>query len=342
MASWRPAAGVVKRTLDAIPPASGAVPMGTGIVSIALSLDGHETISRVLLILDVIVWLALAVLLPARATRDRERFLTDVRTPAALTSVAGTAVLGTRLAILGWQWAGVALLVIAFVVWAALLVPVLTHWRTPTVGASLLLTVSTESLAVLAATLAAPEHARWLLFAALVPFVLGLVFYVFVIARFDPRQLGVGRGDHWITGGALAISTLAAARITIGAKVFAVLGNGGGALKGVALVLWVLTMLWLPVLLLVEALRPRLRYNVRRWSTVFPVGMYAVCSFVVGIAVHAGAITSFARLWVWVALAVWALISAALVRRVLTVIGGEHPPSPHRSGDITPSGHGAV
>ncbi|MDQ2896573.1 MAG: hypothetical protein M3Y09_13175, partial [Actinomycetota bacterium] len=87
--------------------------MGTGIVSIALSLDGHETISRVLLILDAIVWLALAVLLPARATRDRERFLTDVRTPAALTSVAGTAVLGTRLAILGWQWAGVALLVIA-------------------------------------------------------------------------------------------------------------------------------------------------------------------------------------------------------------------------------------
>lgn len=216
MASWRPAAGVVKRTLDAIPPASGAVPMGTGIVSIALSLDGHETISRVLLVLDVIVWLALAVLLPARAMRDRERFLIDVRTPAALTSVAGTAVLGTRLATLGWQWAGVALLVIALVVWAALLVPVLTRWRTPTVGASLVLTVSTESLAVLAATLAAPEHARWLLFAALGPFALGLVFYVFVIARFDLRQLGVGRGDHWITGGALAISTLAAARITIG------------------------------------------------------------------------------------------------------------------------------
>jgi len=52
----RPAAGVVKRTLDAIPPASGAVVMGTGVVSIALSLDGHETISRVLLVLDAVIW----------------------------------------------------------------------------------------------------------------------------------------------------------------------------------------------------------------------------------------------------------------------------------------------
>jgi hypothetical protein len=49
----------------------------------------------------------------------------------------------------------------------------------PTVGASLVLTVSTESLAVLAAVLAAPERAAWLLVAAVAPFVLGLCFYVF-------------------------------------------------------------------------------------------------------------------------------------------------------------------
>ncbi len=343
MASWRPAAGVVKRTLDAIPPASGAVVMGTGIVSIALSLDDHETISRVLLVLDAVIWLALAVLLPARATRDRERFLTDVRTPAALTSVAGTAVLGTRLASLGWDWAGIALLVIALVVWTALLAPVLTHWRTPTVGASLILTVSTESLAVLAATLAAPEHAHWLLIASLVPFVLGLAFYVFGIARFDLRQLAIGRGDHWITGGALAISTLAAARITLGAKTLAVLGNGGGAPKVLALGLWVLTMLWLPVLVLAETLHPRPSYDVQRWSTVFPVGMYAVCSFVVGIAVHVSAITSFARVWAWVALTVWAIVFGALVRRAVRVVRGERPPpSSRRTGDFAPSRHSAV
>jgi len=90
-----------------------------------------------------------------------------VRTPAALTSVAGTAVLGTRLTVLGWDWAGVALLVIAFLLWAALLAPVLAHWRTPHRRRSLVLTVSTESLAVLAATLAIADQAHWLLVAAI-------------------------------------------------------------------------------------------------------------------------------------------------------------------------------
>jgi len=339
----RPAAGAGKRTLDATGPASGAVVMGTGIVSIALSLDGHETISRVLLVLDAVIWVALAVLLPARAARDHQRFRADVRTPAALTSVAGTAVLGTRLTLLGWDWAGVTLLVIALVLWAALLAPVLNHWRTPTIGASLLLTVSTESLAVLAATLAIPEHAHWLLVAALAPFGLGLAFYVFVIARFDLRQLAIGRGDHWITGGALAISTLAAGKITTAAKTLAMLGGGGGTLKSVSLGLWALTMLWLPVLLLAEALRPRPGYDVRRWSTVFPVGMYAACSFAVGQAAHASAITSFARAWVWVALVVWLIVFAAMLRGGVHVLGGKHPPvDPPHIDALARSRHSAV
>ncbi len=201
------------------------------------------------------------------------------------------------------------------------------NWRTPTVGASLVLTVSTESLAVLAAVLATGAHASWLLVTALAPFGLGLVFYAFVIAHFDPRQLGVGRGDHWITGGALAISTLAAARITLGARALATLGGGDGVLKAPAFGLWVLTMLWLPVLLLAEMLRPRLGYDVRRWSTVFPIGMYAACSFAVGQAAHASAVTSFARVWVWVALAVWGVVFAAMIRRAVQIVHGKQRPT---------------
>ena len=98
------------------------------------------------------------------------------------------------------------LLVVAIVLWVPLVPSVLRHWVTPTVGVSLVLTVSTESLAVLSATVAAGDHVRWLLDAALAPFALGLAFYVFVIARFDLRDLTAGEGDQWITGGALAIS----------------------------------------------------------------------------------------------------------------------------------------
>jgi hypothetical protein len=112
---------------------------------------------------------------------------------------------------------------------------VLGGWKSPTVGVSLLLSVSTESLAVLAATLAGREHARWLLIAALVPFGLGLGLYAFVISRFDLRQLAVGRGDHWITGGALGIAALAAGKIGAAAKALGVVGGRDGALEDIAI-----------------------------------------------------------------------------------------------------------
>jgi tellurite resistance protein TehA-like permease len=318
-----PMSGVVDRLLDSIPPAAGAEVMGTGIVSIALTLDGYETLSRILLVIAAAMWVTLAVLLPFRARRHWARFRADIRTPPALTSVAGTDVLGTRLALLGWTWAGIAALVIATSIWALLIGPVLRNWKTPTVGASLILTVSTESLAVLAATLGLVERTDWLLVVALAPFVLGLGFYMFVIARFDLHQLTVGQGDHWITGGALAISTLAAGKILAGANGLSILGSGGGILNDVALGLWVLTMLWLPVLVTAELLHPRLSYEVRRWSTVFPLGMYAACSFVVGAVTQTAGITDFARVWVWIALVVWLVVFAAMLRRWPSLVHGE-------------------
>ncbi|MGH2903374.1 MAG: tellurite resistance/C4-dicarboxylate transporter family protein [Solirubrobacteraceae bacterium] len=307
--------------LDAIPPASGAVVMGTGIVSIALTLDSHETLSVVLLVLAAAAWVTLAVLLPARALRDRPRFRDDVRLPAAFTSVAGTAVLGTRLTLLGWTGAAGALLAIAFAVWLGLIGTVLRNWRTPTVGASFILTVGTESLALLAAALALADHAGWLLGASLPPFVLGLGFYAFVLRHFDRTQLATGRGDHWVTGGALAISTVAAGRITLAAEHLRVLHDAVGTLKVVSLVLWVLALAWLPALIFAEARWPRRGYYVRRWSTVFPVGMYAACSFVVGDIDSAPAITSFARVWIWIAVAVWGVVACGLARAATRAIG---------------------
>jgi tellurite resistance protein TehA-like permease len=315
-------AGLRGRTLDSIGPAAGAEVMGTGIVSVALWLDGEETLSRVMLVIAAVVWVTLAMLLPLRAVHDPAGFRADAHTPAALTASVATAVLGTRLMLLGWTWAGMAALVIAFVLWVALLRPVLAGWKSPTVGVSLLLAVAPESLAVLAATVAAPEHARWLLIAAVALLALGLGLYLFVISRFDFHQLSVGRGDHWITGGALGICTLAAAKIALAASALGAFGGLGGALEDIAKGLWVLTMLWLPVLLFVEARWPRLSAGPGRWSTVFPLGMYAVCTFTVGALADAGAITSFARVWVWIALASWAIVAAATIGRAAKVVRG--------------------
>jgi tellurite resistance protein TehA-like permease len=328
----------LERTLAAIPPASGAVVMGTAVVSVGLSLDGRETLSRILLVAAAIVWVALGLLLAARAVVHRDRFHRETRSPAALTGVAGTGVLGTRLTILGWSWAGIALLVISLAFWVVLLGPVLANWVTPTIGVSLVLTVSTESLAVLSATLAEHERAPWLLYAAFAPFLLGLGFYAFVIARFDLHQITRGRGDHWIAGGALAISTLAIGRIALGAAALQTLTGIQQALEDAALLLWLLAIAWLPVLLAAELLHPRLGYDVRRWSTVFPVGMYAACSFFVGSAADVTAITDFARIWVWVGSALWLVVATAMLRGGVSLARGRHPPTtPERIDAIAPS-----
>jgi hypothetical protein len=177
---------------------------------------------------------------------------------------------------LGWGWAGGAMLLIAAVLWLTLIAPVLRNWVTPTVGLSLMLTVSTESLAVLSSALAVRMRADWLLYTALLPFVLGLALYACVIARFDVLQLVVGNGDHWITGGALAIAALAATELSLAAK-----------------------SLHQPVAV----------------ADVFPVAMYAACSFAVGATAHAAVIVDFARIWVWAGLALWSVVSAAMAVR---------------------------
>jgi hypothetical protein len=246
----------------------------------------------------------------------------EARSPATLTGVAATALLGIRLTLLGSTTAGVVLLVVALGFWVVLLRSVLDHWVTPTVGGSLALAVSTEALAVLAAVLAVQEGANWLLSAAIAPFLLGLGFYVFVMARFDLRQLSLGRGDHWITAGALALAATAAARITLGANQLHSLTAVTGLLKTVSLALWVLIVAWLPILVVAEMVRPRLNYDARRWSTVFPVGAHAACSFGVGAAVGASAITTVGRVLVWVGLAVWLVVFVAMVRAGVALAQG--------------------
>lgn len=324
MSVWRGLYRALRGTIAAVPPGAGAVVMGTGVVSVALLLANFKLLSRILLVVCACVWIALALLVVGRAVGSRSRFHAEACSPAAMTGVAGTAVLGARLVTLGWDWAGQGLLVIAFIFWVGLLAPVLLHWKRPTVGTSFVMTVATQSLAVLAALLATREHAGWLVDAALVGLVLGLLFYAFVLASFDFRQLSVGYGDHWIAGGALAISTLAAARLAVAAQGLQTFAGLSSVLETASLVLWALTILWLPALLVFEGLRLRLGYETRRWGTVFPFGMYAACSFVVGSAAGVAAITTFADIWVWVAFAVWLVVFIAMIDQGLSLVRGRY------------------
>ena len=143
-------------------------------------------------------------------------------------------------------------------------------------------------------------------------------------ARFDLRELVTGHGDEWVAGGALAISALAAARVTEAGGALAQFSEQHSALTTGTLVLWCLAMAWLPALVTAEVLRPRLGYDVRRWATVFPLGMYAACSFATGQVTGITGITGFGRVWTWVAFTASLLALAGLLRHGWPVLRSQH------------------
>jgi tellurite resistance protein TehA-like permease len=304
-----------------VPPGSGAVVMGTGIVSVAIGLEGEERLSRIVFWIALITWLGLAVVLGVRLLRNRPAVLAEARSPAGLTAVAATSVLGTRMVMLGDRAAATVMLGLAVVIWLSLTAVIWRYGHLPTRGSVFMLTVAVQSLAVLAALLAEPGGAMWLVDAALVSCALGLVGYPVALARFDLREVVDGLGDQWVAGGALAISTLAISETSLAASRLGVLGHDAlAALHAVAVVVWAVSVVWLVVLTASEVAAPRLRYDVRRWSTVFPVGMYAVCSAQLGRIAGIGALRDVGRVWSWVSLAVWLLVASAAMRAAPRVV----------------------
>ncbi|CAL9447174.1 hypothetical protein SUDANB70_02376 [Streptomyces sp. enrichment culture] len=289
--------------------------MATGIVSVALSLAGYAFLSHVSLVLACAGWLGLAAEFVLRLLRERERWVTEAATPGALTAVAATTVIGAAFAARDLLVLSEALLALATVLWPVLLVLVVSRWQPRMPGSVFLCCVATEGLAVLGATLAAAEATAWLARPAMVLFWFGLVLYVLALFRFDWRQVLDGAGDHWIAGGALAISGLAGSRLLTADSPRLYLWNedDSGVLRFVTVSLLVLDLAWYVVLLAGEIVRPRLGYDTRRWSTVFPLGMTAAATLSASAAVDAPWLEHLGHVLVWVAVAVWLMVAAGAV-----------------------------
>ncbi|MGW1746092.1 tellurite resistance/C4-dicarboxylate transporter family protein [Streptomyces sp. NPDC002092] len=296
-------------------PAAGAAVMATGSVSLGLHLTGYEVLSRVVLGLSCVAWAVLAAGFGVRLVREPERWRAEAGTPGALTAVAATTVLGTRFSALGRQTLAEALLALAAVLWPLLLVQVARHWQRRMPGAVFLCSVATQGLAVLGATLAEVEATAWLAHAALVLFWFGLVLYGCVLALFDLRQVTEGLGDQWVAGGALAISALAGSRLLAAdsARLYLWDGDDRGVLRAVTVALLVLDLAWYAVLLVAEAVRPRRGYDVRRWATVFPLGMTATAVLSIAAVLDAPRLKRPGEVLLWIAVAAWLAVAAGAV-----------------------------
>jgi tellurite resistance protein TehA-like permease len=302
------------------------VVMATGIVSIAAQKFGLHVVSLVLLGLAVLAFIPLAVIDALRA-RQPLRLLRRASAPRsglpAMGFVAATAVLGTRLVVVGGEGARVIAIVLlagGAVVWLPIIALVLPTLIRGLVGSRqiasrargnwLLGVVSTEGLAVLLGALAAGQ-ASALHYAAAVLWVAGGLLYLAIfwllavrVRRHSllPQQF---TADLWIVMGAIAIFCVA------GATDFR--GSTGSALGTVMVVAWGLASAWIPALVAGEVWRiahlGRPRFAPERWTMVFPLGMYSVSGVMTGSSFRVPWIAHIGHWWFPVALAAWTAVA---------------------------------
>ncbi|MEU6911994.1 hypothetical protein [Streptomyces olindensis] len=289
----------------------------TGTLSVGLDSAGYEVLSGIILVLACAGWLgavAQALLLPPRpvpvsasapapASAPASVSAWRRETAAALAWVAATALVGTGFSAAGLQRPAAALLALATPLWAVLLVAAGRERR----GTVFLRCVATQGLAVLGATLAAAESAAWLAHAALTLFWLGLVLYCLALFRFQPRQVAEGAGDHWLPGGALAVSALAGARLLSADSDRLYLWNDDdhAVLGRVTVTLLVLTAVACVALFTAELFWPRRRYDVRRWATVFSAVGTAAAALAVAAALDAPWLDALGEALLWITVAGW-------------------------------------
>lgn len=330
--------------LAGFPPASFALVMATGILGIASAQQGHRGLALGLLALNALAWLAITGLTAARALRHRAALLSDLhshqRAPGFFTAVAGTAVLGSQFAVLGLGGRiGPTLACIAAALWLLLtygiLITLTIQEEKPGLaesisGAWLLTVVSTQSIAVVAALIAAHAGpgmrlalnfgalALWLCGGMLYVWVISLIFYRYAFLRFAPRDL---TPTYWINMGAMAISALAGALLLMNAADAPFLRELRPFLIGGTVLFWAVGTWWIPMqaaLAIWRYVHRRypLRYEVAYWGAVFPLGMYSAATHQMSLALGLRFLAPLARSFFFVAVAAWLLAAWGLARSV--------------------------
>jgi len=314
--------------------------MATGIISIACFLLGMRTISLALLVIDIFAYVVLCVLLILRLLFFFSRVKADigdhVRGPGFFTVVAGTCVLGSALLIVIDQhrpalvlWlAGIGLwLVIMYTFFTAVTV----RESKPSIeaglnGGWLLVVVATQSISVLGTLLVSRlvNYREPILFFTLCMFLLGCMLYLPLITLIFYRFTFVNvtlvalTPPYWINMGAVAITTLAGARLIIAAPGWSLLNELAPFLKGFSLFFWAAGTWWIPLLLALGFWRHvykrfPLKYDPQYWGMVFPFGMYTVCTFQLSHAIDFPPLLAIPRYFIYLALAGWIAASVGLM-----------------------------
>jgi tellurite resistance protein TehA-like permease len=196
-----------------------------------------------------------------------------MRGPGFFTVIAGTCVLGSQLLIVAGRYqVAMVLWVLGLLLWAIVMYTFLTAvkvrenkplFETEISGTWLLATVATQSISVLGTLLA--DHFRSyrepVLFFTLCMFLLGCMLYLILITLIFYRFTFVNlttvtlTPPYWINMGAVAITTLAGARLIIAAPTWSLLDAILPFIKGFTLFFWEAGTWWIPLLFILGTWR---------------------------------------------------------------------------------------
>lgn len=314
-------------------PAYFAMVMATGIVSLSVHMLGMVRLAIALFWLNIAAYVVIWTLSFLRVYWFGSQVARDLvdhqRGPGFFTVVAGSCILGTEFVLISANYrAALVLWILGIVLWLCLTYTILTAFTVKEnkpglqegiTGAWLLAVVATQSVAVLSTLMSLHWQQPYRLiinFFALSMYLWGgmlyiwmisLIFYRYTFFRFSPGDL---TPPYWINMGAMAISTLAGARLITNSPEAPFLQSLLPFLKGFTVLFWATGTWWIPMLGVLGVWRYLFRrfpleYDPLYWGAVFPLGMYSVCTFQMARAMHLDFLFPLSRFFVYIALGAW-------------------------------------
>lgn len=326
-----------------------ALVMATGIVSVATNQQGWHVIATVLFAINLLAYVVLWLLTLARVATCFPRVAADVmdhaRSPGFFTLIAGTCVIGSQcITLVGNVTAALVLWLFSAALWFvftyAFFALAMVRSTKPSLGSGidgswLLTVVATQAVVFLGALLAphiVPANGRFL-FAMLVLWMAGCMLYLLIIGMifqrliFLPISAQTLTSPYWINMGALAITTLAGAKLILMSSRSLFISGTLPFLKGFTLFFWAAGTWWIPLFIVLGAwrylvARYPVRYSPEYWAMVFPLGMYAAATYLLAHALSTPPLLDVARVGVYIALLAWVAVFAGMLLTLARTLTG--------------------
>ena len=319
--------------IKTFPPVYFALPMSTGIMSVASFTLGYNVLSTFFYVLCGIELSVLFMLFLLKAiffySRFRKGFSVPGKAGGTLTLIAAISIFSMagillyqnfKIAVTGWRVSIVLWLMFIYIISALTII----EKKKPGIrnsinGSWLLFVVSAQALAILGnfvmrQIVVAPEIG---VFITLSFYFIGALFYLIIIAlisyryafyRLRPREF---RPSYWINMGAAAISTLSGSILIETMRRLGVYQDFIPLFKVFTFLFWIGATWWIPLILYLEIwkrLIVKVSYKPENWSLVFPLGVYTVCTWHFGKIMNLDFLMQIPHVSIFVAFAAWIIL----------------------------------